>query len=86
MDTKKLIRLLNSWSDGPKVLVAHEDSPKDVAELAMFVGSNTEIIEWCKRFKGKNTVIYVAGPLNLVYGLKQIQPNANIWHIDDENI
>ena len=84
MDELKLIRLLNSWSHCLKILVAHNDSPDYVKEQAKFVGTTVEIIEHCKSYTGNFLIIYVAGPPKIVYGLKQVLPNATIWHIDDE--
>ena len=84
MDKLELTKLLNSWSHCLKILVAHNDSPDYVIEQAKFVGTTVEIIEYCKDYTGNFLIIYVAGPQKLVYGLKQIQPNATIWNIDDE--
>lgn len=83
---RKITELLSGWSDGPKVLVAHTDCPEEITEMAMFVGSTEEIIEWSKVFNGQSATLYVAGPLKLVYGVRQILPNSNVWHFDYENI
>ena len=83
---QKIIELLRGWSDGPKVLVCHTDSPSDVAEMAAFIGSTVEIIEWCKRYGGRDATIYVVGPEKLVYGMRQILPNANIQRFEYEDV
>lgn len=86
---EEITRLLRSWSDGPKLLVAHTDCPEDIAELARFIGSTEEIIRWSKDYVGTDVTLYVAGPEKLVYGIRQILPNATIQHFDyeqDENI
>ena len=87
MNTKqKIIELLRGWSDGPKVLVCHTDSPLDIAEMAAFIGSTVEVIEWCKRYAGGGATIYVVGPEKMVYGMQQILPSTNIQRFDYENI
>ena len=85
MNKTELTRLLNTWSHCLKILVAHEDSPDYIIDEAKFVGSTAEILEYCKKYTGNYLIIYVAGPSNLVYGLKLIQPNATIWNIDDKD-
>ena len=85
MNEEALFRLINAWSPCLKILVATNDSPDYVIEQAKFVGTTAEIIEHCKKYTGNFLIIYVAGPSNLVYGLKLIQPNATVWNIDEEN-
>ena len=85
MDTRhRLVELLRGWSDGPKILVCHTDSPLDIAEMAAFIGSTEEIIEWSKKYAGGGATIYVAGPEKIVYGIRQILPTASIEHFDYE--
>ena len=82
----RLIELLRGWSDGPKLLVCHTDSPLEAVEMAAFVGSTEEIIEWSKKFAGNGATIYVVGPEKMVYGMQQILPTTNIQRFDYESI
>jgi quinolinate synthase len=67
-----------SWTDGPKFLIAHPESPLPILKRATLVGSTTKMLNYVKNFVGSIGTIYVATESNLLYNMKELRPDLDI--------
>ena len=75
---KELDQAMAGWTDGPKYLIAHPESPLPVLKKADFVGSTTELLNWVKNCDSKIATIFVATEPNILYNMKSIRPELDI--------
>ncbi len=75
---KELDKAFKTWTDGPKYLIAHPESPLPILKRANMVGSTTKMINFVKDFVGDVGTIYVATESNLLYNMKELRPDLDI--------
>lgn len=66
------------WSDGPKYLLAHPESPLPVLKSADFVGSTKQMLDWVANYSSQVGTIYVATEEGLLYNMRQLRPELDI--------
>lgn len=77
---------LRAWTDGPKILLAHPESPLPVLKMASemaktgdgFVGSTSKMLKFVENCPYKYATIYVATEPGLLYNMKKIRPELDI--------
>lgn len=69
---------MRGWTDGPKYLIAHPESPLPVLKMANMVGSTSNMLKWVEQFKGTVGTIYVATESGLLYNMREIRPELDI--------
>jgi quinolinate synthase len=82
----KLDEEWRKWTDGPKYLLAHPESPLSVliraSDLAKqgygLVGSTSKMLNWIKEFPHRVGTIYVATEDGLLYNMRQLRPELDI--------
>ncbi len=78
---EEIRRVMNHWTDGPKYLLAHPESPLPVLEKADFVGSTSKMLQWVKDYEFTpftRAQIYVATEEGLLYNMRQARPDLDI--------
>ena len=76
----------NKWTDGPKYLLAHPESPLSVLKRAVelsstgtgLIGSTSVMLKWIKNFQHTVGTIYVATEDGLLYNMRQLRPELDI--------
>jgi len=74
-------KAMGTWSDGPKYLIAHPESPLPVLKRADMVGSTSKMLQFIKDLpKTSNTqaIIYVATEEGLLYNMREARPDLDI--------
>lgn len=66
------------WTDGPKNLLAHPESPLPVLKRANFVGSTSKMLEWVKNYGNHVGTIYVATEDGLLHNMRTARPDLDI--------
>jgi len=74
---RELDQLFKGWTDGPKYLIAHPESPLPLLKRAHLVGSTTKMLEWVNAYQGAGT-IYVATEIELVQTMQAARPDLDI--------
>lgn len=77
---------LREWTDGPKILLAHPESPLPVLKKALemskdgngLVGSTSKMLNFVKNYPHKVATIYVATEPGLLYNMKKERPELDI--------
>ncbi|TCV81227.1 quinolinate synthase [Sulfurirhabdus autotrophica] len=69
--------LFQAWTDGPKFLLAHPESPLPILKRAHLVGSTTRMLDWVKAYQGSGT-IYVATEIELINVMQAARPDLDI--------
>ncbi len=69
--------LMREWSDYPKVLLAHPESPLPVLNKADFVGSTSKMLKWVNAYIGEGS-IYIATEVGLIYDMQKLRPDLDI--------
>lgn len=72
---------MQEWSDGPKYLIAHPESPLPVLKRADMVGSTSKMLKFVEDLpKSDHTqaIIYVATEEGLLYNMKELRPDLDI--------
>jgi quinolinate synthase len=76
---KQITHLMeHAWTDGPKYLLAHPESPLPVLKKADFVGSTKQMLDWVHGFSKSVGTIYVATEEGLLFNMRQLRPDLNI--------
>ncbi len=78
---EEIAQAMNTWSDGPKYLIAHPESPLPVLKRADMVGSTTKMLNFIKDLpetKGTTTIVYVATEEGLLYNMRLARPDLDI--------
>lgn len=76
-----LVRKMRRWTDGSKYVVAHHTAPEDVKELATFVGSDDELVEWVNNHPYRYAAIYVVTCSDVAYDMKAVKPTYTYEYI-----
>ena len=87
---EKLEAELRPWSDYPKYLLAHPESPLSILKKAQemaeegagvkhgLIGSTSKMLKWIKDFPYRGGIIYVATEEGLLYNMRTIRPELDI--------
>jgi len=78
---QRIIDTMKIWTDGPKYLIAHPESPLPILKKADFVGSTSGMLNWVKNFKGSIGTIYVATEEGLLFNMRTLRPDLDIQGI-----
>ena len=70
--------IYRGWTDGPKYLLAHPESPLPVLKKADFIGSTHGMLKWVKEFEGRYATIFVATEDGLLYNMRELRPELDI--------
>lgn len=68
----------SGWTDGPKYLIAHPESPLPVLKRANMVGSTSKMLNWIKAFPHRIGTIFVATEEGLLYNMRLARPDLDI--------
>lgn len=74
----KLEHEWKKWTDGPKYLLAHPESPLPVLKRADLVASTHGMLQWIKDFEGSVGTIYVATEEGLLFDMYQLRPELDL--------
>jgi len=69
---------MKGWTDGPKFLLAHPESPLPVLEKADLVGSTSKMLKWVEDYPHKIATIFVATEDGLLYNMRKLRPELDI--------
>lgn len=77
---------MREWTDGPKILLAHPESPLPVLKKAYemskegngLVGSTSKMLNFVKNYPYKVATIFVATEDGLLYNMKKERPELDI--------
>ncbi len=69
-----------TWSDGPKFLIAHPESPLPILKRADFVGSTRQMLDWIKNRPRTKAVqhVFVATEVEMLEIMRQERPDLVI--------
>lgn len=75
---EELDLILRKWTDGPKYVLAHPESPLPVLLRADYVGSTHGMLKWVKEYSGETGTIFVATEEGLLYNMRNARPELDI--------
>lgn len=78
---EELDRAFKRWTDGPKYLIAHPESPLPVLKRADFVGSTKQMLDWVVNRKVNPRTrqnIFVATEAEMLEIMRRERPDLNI--------
>lgn len=75
---EEIEKVMRGWTDGPKFLLAHPESPLPVLRNADVVGSTNKMLQWVKDYPHKYATIFVATEEGLLYNMRQARPKLDI--------
>ncbi len=78
---KEIVTAMQSWTDGPKYLIAHPESPLPVLKRADLVGSTSKMLKFIKDLpesKYTQAIVYVATESGLLFNMRQSRPDLDI--------
>lgn len=75
---EEIEKLWRQWTDGPKYLLAHPESPLPVLKRADYIGSTHGMLNWVKEFEHDVGTIYVATEEGLLYNMRALRPELDI--------
>lgn len=71
-------RAFMQWTDGPKFLLAHPESPLPVLKRSNMVGSTSKMLKWVEDYEGSIGTIFVATEDGLLYNMRKSRPDLDI--------
>ena len=66
------------WTDGPKYLLAHPESPLPVLKRANYIGSTHGMLAWVRDFPNTVGTIFVATEEGLLYNMRELRSELDI--------
>jgi len=69
---------MRGWTDGPKFVLAHPESPLPILKMADYVGSTHGMLNWIREFKGSVATVFVATEDGLLYNMREERPELDI--------
>lgn len=79
---EEIEQLFRVWTDGPKYLIAHPESPLPVLQRADFVGSTKQMLDWIDALSGHAPdvvpTVYVGTELELIDIMRRRRPDLSI--------
>lgn len=74
----ELEEAMRGWTDGPKYVLAHPESPLPILQKADFVGSTHGMLNWIKNYPHSVGTIFVATEDGLLYNMREERPELDI--------
>jgi len=74
----ELEKAMRGWTDGPKYILAHPESPLPVLLRADYIGSTHGMLNYIKEFPHKVGTFFVATEEGLLYNMRQLRPELDI--------
>lgn len=74
----ELDRIDKMWTDGPKFVLAHPESPLPVLQRADYIGSTHGMLNYIRDYPIKVGTFYIATEEGLLYNMKKIRPELDI--------
>ena len=74
--------VMNQWSDGPKFLLSHPESPLPVLKRADVVGSTSKMLDWVKDYPirpNTRAQVYVATEEGLLHNMRALRDDIDIY-------
>jgi quinolinate synthase len=78
---KDVEQIFRHWTDGSKHLISHYLTPIEFREIASFTGSDSELVDWVKRFPYRVGTIYVVTDSDVVYDMDEHRPELCFYRI-----
>lgn len=78
LNAEQLQREMRGWTDGGKFVLAHPEAKSDLLEMADFVGSTNNMLDWVKDFQHKVGTIWVATEEGLLHDMRKARPELDI--------
>ncbi len=75
---EQIDEIYRGWTDGPKYLLAHPESPLPVLQRADYIGSTHGMLNWVKEYPERYATIFVATEEGLLYNMKELRPELDI--------
>jgi len=78
---EEIARKMQEWSDGPKYLIAHPESPLPVLKRADMVGSTSKMLKFVENLPitpGTQQIVYVATEEGLLFSMRELRPDIDI--------
>jgi quinolinate synthase len=75
---EELEKEMRHWTDGPKFVLAHPESPLPILEKANYVGSTHGMLNWIREYPNKVGTIWVATEDGLLYNMRNERPELDI--------
>ena len=69
---------LREWTDGPKYIIAHPESPLPILKKADYVGSTRGMLNWIRDYPKNIGTIFVATEEGLLYNMRKERPELDI--------
>ncbi len=77
-------RVAEAKTEHPRAkIVAHPECPESVLAMADFVGSTTEIVEWCASSDAPEFIVMTES--GVAYSLERNSPGKRFWFVANEN-
>lgn len=75
---EELDKIYAGWTDGPKFLLAHPESPLPVLQRADYIGSTHGMLAWVRDYPNTVGTIFVATEDGLLYNMRELRPELDI--------
>ena len=75
---EEIDKAMRKWTDGPKFLLAHPESPLPVLKRADMVGSTSKMLQWVKDYPHSTATIFVATEEGLLHNMRTARPELDI--------
>lgn len=75
---EEIDKAMMGWSDGPKFLLAHPESPLPVLKVATLVGSTSKMLNWVRDYPHSHATIFVATEEGLLHNMRTLRPELDI--------
>lgn len=79
---EEINKVMYTWSDGPKYLIAHPESPLPVLKRAHMVGSTSKMLKFIKDLprasQHTQIIVYVATESGILFNMRQARPDLDI--------
>jgi len=69
---------MKGWTDGPKYLLSHPESPLPLLKKADYIGSTRGMLEWVRNYPHIHASIWVDTEIELIEIMKEERPDLDI--------
>lgn len=76
-----LVSKMRRWTDGSKYVLAHNNAPEDVKEMADFVGTNNELVKWVLDHPYRYAAVYVVTCGDPINTMRILRPTFEYVYI-----
>jgi len=75
---EELEKAMRGWTDGPKYVIAHPESPLPILLRANYIGSTHGMLQYIRDFPYRVGTFFVATEEGLLYNMRQLRPELDI--------